>query len=216
MKRLPIVLCALFVLAACSALDPGPPLAQLALNPALPGAGPGPRLQAQLGVALVETHTALNTARIVAINSRHIQYLPDVQWASPAPRIMQLLLIRALGNTRRFAGIGGETNISFSDYQVFSFLDSMAVITDRGQGMPEPPYVQISLGMQTVARNGRVVDYTEVRAASAAMSMRIADLQDAFEDALGSLLKEATDWVLKTVEKAEAAKQAADGFKRTG
>ncbi len=206
------LLCALWALPACSVLNPGPPLKQLVLNPVLPDMGDGPRLDAQVSVVQIESYAALGTARIAVVNNRQIQYFPEVQWPSPAPQMVQSMLVRGLSDTRRLNGVGSDLTITLTDYQIFCFLSAFDLFIEGGEGADARdeatnPSVHVGLHLKLVARSGRVVDYVSIKTASPAASVQVNDVLDAFGRATGDALAQSVRWTLATVEKAEAEKK---------
>lgn len=209
------LLCGLLMLAlpACGLLDPGPPRSMLVLQPQLPlAAAHTEKLNVQLGVAQVESSSALATSRIAVLSGRQISYLPDIQWADPAPRQIQSLLVYSLAASGRLAGIGGDGNMAFSDYQLRCVLESFHLTADAPQGA----HVSVSVALQLIGRDGRVVDYTRIQAerpcASGTQAAGTHDktdaMLDAFDDALAAVLGDATGWVLQQVAATEASRPA--------
>ncbi len=206
------LLCALWALPACSVLNPGPPLKQLALSPVLPDMSDGPRLNAQISVVQIESYSSLASTRIAVVNNRQIQYLPEVQWPSPAPQMVQNMLVRGLSDTRRLNGVGSDLTITLTDYQVFSFLNAFDVFVEAREEADARDEavratVRVGLDLKLVARSGRVVDYVSIKTASPAASMQVNDLLDAFERATGDALGQSVRWTLATLEKTETERK---------
>lgn len=210
--------CSALLNAGCSILDPGPARAHLLLEPSIqqasgPGASdrPGQILDVQLSVAQVESISALNSSRIAVLHDRQLEYLPDVQWVEPAPRIVQAGLIRSLSASRRLSGVGGDNTLTLADYQLHCLMEGFQVVTEFPQPdvpdvagvMHDGPVARVYLTLHLVHRNGRVLDYIDIIADSPARSMDVRDIQDAFEAALSDALARSTAWTLKTLEAAQ-------------
>ena len=155
-------------------------------------------LARQMVVELPTAPGALMTERIL-IRPRPLQaqYLPDGQWASEAPVMLQTLMVRALEDANAFRYVGRRPLGSFGDFVLISELtDFQAEALPEGEGAT----IRVRLTARVVRESdAAVIASRTFNAAGAATSTATVDLVDGFNTATQSMLRDLSAWVLGTV-----------------
>jgi len=207
----PLALCLLFllswVLSGCAGvLDPGPAPTHLLLAPAMPAPAAGAPLRLQLAVALPETSRMLDTDRIALVlgagAGREVRYYAGAKWTSPAPRLVQRLLVEAFERAGRLDGAAEESAGIYPDYRLMTDLRRFNTRTDGGASVPE---VEVELALRLVdLKTGRIVAFTAVERRVAATGSGLPQVAAAFETAMGDVLARATAWSLDAMAAASS------------
>ncbi len=191
----------LAVLPGCArVLDPGPAPTHLLLAPAMPGPGAGGALHLQLAVSLPETSRMLDTDRIVLVlggaNGREVRYYAGAKWTSPAPRLVQRLLVEAFERVGRLDGAAEESAGIYPDYRLMT--DLRRFNTRMGEG--GVPLVEVELALRLVdLKTGRIVAFTAIGRDCRAAGSALPQVAEAFEIAMGDVLARATAWSLEAM-----------------
>ena len=155
-------------------------------------------LARQMVVELPTAPGALMTERIL-IRPRPLQaqYLPDGQWASEAPVMLQTLMVRALEDANAFRYVGRRPLGSFGDFVLISELtDFQAEALPEGEGAT----ILVRLTARVVRESdAAVIASRTFNAAGASASTATVDLVDGFNSATQSMLRDLSAWVLGTV-----------------
>ena len=155
-------------------------------------------LARQMVVELPTAPGALMTERIL-IRPRPLQaqYLPDGQWASEAPVMLQTLMVRALEDANAFRYVGRRPLGSFGDFVLISELtDFQAEALPEGEGAT----IRVRLTARVVRESdAAVIASRTFNAAGASASTATVDLVDGFNSATQSMLRDLSAWVLGTV-----------------
>ena len=151
----------------------------------------------QLVVEVPTAPGALMTERIL-IRPRPLQaqYLPDGQWASEAPVMMQTLMVRTLEDSNGFRHVGRRPLGSFGDFVLISELtDLQAEAQPEGDGAT----IRVRLTARIVRESdAAVIASRTFNAAAASATTETLDLVDGFNTASQSMLRDLSVWVLGT------------------
>ena len=158
----------------------------------------GERVPWQLIVEEPGTVRALSTNRITLVrDGNSIQYFKDARWTDRGPRLIQARLIETLENTGRIDAVGRETSGLNADIRLKSELRSFQAVYGSGQ----VPTIKVELSTKLVSSKSREVLAAEVFSASSkADSGRIADIVAAFDEALGDVAIQMSDWAFANGE----------------
>lgn len=196
----------LVVLPGCArVLDPGPAPTHLLLAPAMPGPGAGGALHLQLAVSLPETSRMLDTDRIVLVlggaSGREVRYYAGAKWTSPAPRLVQRLLVEAFERVGRLDGAAEESAGIYPDYRLM--IDLRRFNTRMGEGAA--PLIEVELALRLVdLKTGRIVAFTAIGRDCPAAGSGLPQVAEAFETAMGDVLARATAWSLDAMAAAHS------------
>jgi cholesterol transport system auxiliary component len=159
---------------------------------------------------LVDTPVApagLSTARIAMQDSPfELRYFEDAKWTDFAPQMVQSLIIESFENSGRIVSVGREQIGLRSDYQLKSELrefqaeyDSQISADTTSLGPKEPPpWVRVRINVKLVKMPQREIVATQtfdrrIRADSNTM----ANIIEAYDSALGKVLKLIVTWTLE-------------------
>jgi cholesterol transport system auxiliary component len=182
-------------LAACQLPGTGEPPQIYTLSPKSIFAADQPRVEWQLIVEAPISAASLNTARIVVQRSSlQIDYFARSNWSDTAPLLVQTLLIESFENTGKIVAVSREATNLRADYLLKTELREFQAEFD-GSG---PPQVRVRI-------NGKMVRLPERTIIASQTSERViraersdmASIVEAFDEALGKVLKEQVDWALR-------------------
>jgi cholesterol transport system auxiliary component len=186
-------------LPACSAVDllaPAPP--QLyTLSPKTTFPDDAPRVDWQLLVETPIAPAAIDTARIVvARRPMAIDYFADVAWVDRAPQMVQTLLVESFESSRRITAIGREGLALRADYILRTELREFQAEFEPGSDLPFANVRMIARLVRMPERE--IVAIESFQARERAASAAFASLIDAFDTALGAVLRRLVDWTLRS------------------
>lgn len=194
LKRLfPVLaLMAPLALCGCSLLASDPPVLY-DLSPKNTFDDAGPRVDWQLVIEEPTTANSINTDRIaIRPQALEIQYFPGVKWTDRAPALVQTLLVESFENSGRIVGVGRRSIGLNGDYVLTSELREFEA-QSTGTGTAVRVRMVLKLIRQT---SGGIVASTTIEGATTAASDQPGDVVNAFDDALGKVLKRTVVWVL--------------------
>lgn len=156
-----------------------------------------PRADWQLVVEEPVAAGGLNTTRI-ALRSRPIElkYFAGAQWTERAPRMVQTLLVESFENSGKIVSVGRQAIGLRSDFNLKGELrEFQAEYAAAGAA----PIVRVRLNAKIVKQPRRVITASEnFEATAQANSTAMIDVIDAFDVALGKVLRHIVEWSLKT------------------
>lgn len=197
------VLLGLALCAACAGLPKQGPIPSLyALTPKSTFAADLPRVTRQIALALPVTSRALDTDRIATRPSPHeYRYYKDVRWSGNLTAMLQTLLLESFENCGAAAAVGREASILRADYLLLTDIREFQT-DDFG---PDSPKANVRVSFKIVRQpEARIIDAqifsAEIHAGSGAEAVVTA-----FDQALGSVLKQGVDWSLRRIA-ADAAR----------
>ncbi len=154
-----------------------------------------PHVSWQLIVEQPFAAAGLDTARIaVAPDPTRLDYFADVSWSDYAPAMVQTLIVESFENSERIIAVGRDTIDLRSDFVLKTELrEFQAELSGEGQ----PPNVVIQINAKLVRMPQRIIIANQnFRAQARASSNDIPAVVAAFDDALGSVLKDLISWTL--------------------
>ena len=142
----------------------------------------------------------LDTDRIALVlgggAGREVRYYAGAKWTSPAPRLVQRLLVEAFERNGRLDGAAEESAGIYPDYRLMSDLRRFNTRVDEGAA----PLVEVELALRLVdLKTGRIVAFTSLVRQCAAAGSGLPQLAEAFETAMGDVLARATAWSLEAM-----------------
>jgi len=176
----------------------------------LPGQGPAPALyrltpkstfrpdlpevEWQLIVETPVSNASLNTTRIALLHSPvEVEYYASAGWVDRAPVMIQTLLIESFENARRIVAVGRENVGLRADLVLKVELREFEATYQNGD-VPDA-LVTIILKLVEVRRR-TIVAFEQASAQVPAKGDNLTDVVNAFDEALGKVLKHAVEWTL--------------------
>ena len=147
---------------------------------------------------LVDTPVAaaeLDTTRIVLSRSPvTIDYFGDSAWPDRAPLMVQTLILESFENTGKILAIGREAVGLRADYILKPELRHFQAVYDGAAG---PPVAWVRIGARIVKTpEGRIVGQEVFDARVPAQQNRMEAIVEAFDEALGAVMKRLVAWTL--------------------
>jgi len=193
-KRLFLAFAAALTLSGCGLLGSDPP--QLFdLSPKSTFDGTAPSVDWQLVVEEPTTPNAINTDRIaIRPVQLEVQYFPGVKWTDRAPALVQTLMVESFENSGKIVGVGRRSIGLTGDYILSSELREFEASSDGAGGTS----VMVRLVLKMVRQSsGGIIASTTVSANVQSASDKVPDVVVAFDTALGKVLNQSVQWVLK-------------------
>jgi cholesterol transport system auxiliary component len=205
-KVVSIAALAAAALSACSLPDlgSGPPPDLYVLSPKSTFPEDLPSVDWQLVVEEPSTAKGIDTDRIaIAPSQLEVKYLAGSRWADRAPRMLQQLLIQSFENTKKIVSVGRQSVGLRSDYVLKVELREF-----QAEKTPEAgTVVRVRLNLKLVRiALGQIVASQSFEAVKDAKSEGVPDIVQAFDDAVGAVLKRAVAWTLKAGEESKDKK----------
>lgn len=197
-NQLIIAGCAALGLVGCSLPDlgSGPPPDLYVLSPKSTFPDDLPMVDWQLIVDEPSTAKGIDTDRIaIAPSALEVKYFGGARWADRAPRMVQQLLIQSFENTQKIVSVGRQSIGLRSDFNLKTELrEFQAEKTAEGGTI-----VRVRLNLKMVRPAiGQIVASQSFESVKPAKSENVSDIVDAFDEAVGAVLKRAVVWALKS------------------
>lgn len=197
-RRLPI-LALLLALTGCAAL-PGfapPPPKLYRLTPKHTFAANLPTVHWQL---LVETPTAdpgIDTPRIALDTApTNLDYFANVSWVGRLPEMVQTELVESFASSGRITSIGRDTIGLRADYVLETEIRGFQA-EYKGDPKTTVPTVHVRMNFRLVSAASRtIVATTTFDERWPARANRMHDIVDAFDEAVGKMMKRVVAWTL--------------------
>jgi cholesterol transport system auxiliary component len=177
----------------------------------LPGSGPPPRefrvtpkttfeelprVAWSLVVARPEVSPAIDTSRIAVVRSGlEIEYYANAQWVDRPGTMLQPLLVQSFRNSGAIGVVADDRATFRPDFVLNTDLVAFQAVQQQDQ----PPAVRVVIAanlMQMPRRN--VVDATEIGRTVEAQAGDLIAITEAFDDALGKVVKRVVEWTIET------------------
>jgi cholesterol transport system auxiliary component len=200
-RRAAAAVLAMLLLAACTGV--------------LPGAGPAPTLftltpkttfradLAKVGWQLVVEEPlaagGLDTNKIAVMpNALELQYYADARWTERAPRMVQTLLVESFENTGKIVAVGRQAVGLRSDFNLKSELREFQTEYRTGETAPR---VRVRLNVKLIEQpRQEIIASQNFEHVEQPKSAAMPDVIDAFDEALGKVLRRTVEWTLATAE----------------
>jgi len=188
----------------------------------LPGAGPSPRLYRltpkstfpdgtpsvdwQLLVETPYASASLNTLRIGLMPApTQFDYYALANWTDRAPLMVQSLIVESFENSGRIVAVGRDAVGLKPDFILKTDMREFQAEAYRTPGVHEP---RIAFGLKLVEMPDRlIVASTSIERRATASPEKLSGIIEAWDEALGSALKEMVSWTLEAGEAAWTAKR---------
>jgi cholesterol transport system auxiliary component len=195
-RRTSIAALLAFALAGCSlpSLGSGPPPDLYILSPKSTFPDDIPTVKWQLVVEEPSSARGIDTDRIaIAPTPLEVKYFAGARWADRAPRMVQQLLIQSFENTHKIVSVGRQSIGLRSDFVLKAELREF-----QAEKPPEGgTVVRARLNLKLVRPAlGQIVASESFESVKPAASENVPDIVQAFDDAVGAVLKRAVSWSL--------------------
>jgi cholesterol transport system auxiliary component len=189
------------VLAACEGVLPGqgPPPRLFVLTPKSTFPESLPTVDWQLIIEVPVAATGLDTTRISLQRSpvEH-EYYARANWTDRTPTLVQTLLVESFENSRKIVAVGRESLGLRADFVLKSELREFQAEFDRS-APGTPPAANVKLGLKLVQMPERaIVGSRNFEHRIPASTDTLEAIVDAFDVALGKVLKDVVSWTLIT------------------
>lgn len=126
-------------------------------------------------------------------NGSSLAYIAGARWISPAPRLLQSLVIDTFNaNNAQLAPTRADDGVR-ADYELRLDMQEFEAIYDRGEGVA--PLIRVRISARLVAEQGRQFAGARVVTAEArATNNRTSDIVAAFDNAAQAASREIADW----------------------
>lgn len=181
---------------ACSGLLPGqgPPPALYRLTPKSTFRPDLPHVEWQLVVETPVSNASLNTTRIALQQSPvEVEYYANAGWIDRAPAMIQTLLIESFENTDRIIAVGRENVGLRADLVLKVELREFETVYNNGD-IPDALVTMIFKIVEIPRR--AIVGFKRITAQVPAQGESLIDVVEAFDAALGKVMKRAVEWTL--------------------
>lgn len=201
LARALIIVVAAGLLAGCDGLLPGsgPPPVLYTLTPKSKFNLQIQSVPYQLVVEEPLAAGGLNISRIALREGpRRLDYFAGVQWTERAPRMVQTLLVESFENSGRIVAVGRQAIGLRSDYNLKSELREFQAEYDPAGG---PPRVRVRLNMKLIKQPRRnIIGNQSFEAVIPAADTSMSAIINAFDDALGKVLKQSVQWTFSVAQ----------------
>jgi cholesterol transport system auxiliary component len=197
---------ALFALTACADLLPGqgPPPRLFVLSPKNTFPPDLPTVDWQLIVQVPTAAASLDTTRISLQRATHeYQYYAASNWTDRAPTLVQTLIVESFENSQRIVAVGRESIGLRADFVLKTELREFeASYLNSAPG--GPPEVIVRVVAKLVQMPQRTIVGSQSFGAKIIAEQDAMDsIVNAFDEALGKVLKQLISWTLETGQEAE-------------
>jgi len=141
--------------------------------------------------------SGLDTEKIaVRETPLRLRYYAGARWAEPAPQMVGKLMVGAFDNAARLAGVG-ESSVSLNPkYRLNTRLAEFEAVYPEGANVPE---ARVRLEATLTRELGQqVVGSKTFGASRQAASAAVADVVQAYDQALDAVLRDLVAWTLQT------------------
>lgn len=192
------------LLTACGGFLPGqgPPPRLFVLTPKSTFSDDLPTVDWQLVIEVPAAAASLDTTRISLLRSAmEHEYYARASWTDRAPTLVQTLLVESFENSGKIIAVGRESLGLRADYVLKSELrEFQSVYLDP----TKPPEAYVRLGVKLVKMPERaIVGSRSFDSRIKAKTDTMEAIVEAFDTALGKVLKLLVGWTLVTADEIE-------------
>lgn len=169
-----------------------------------------PRLRQQIVVQEPTANAAVNSDRIsVQPTPLQVKFLPGVRWIDTAPAIVQTLLIESYENTDKVDAVGRSAVSLRADYLIVTDLREFQAQLRPESGPDTPLIVDVTMNMKVVeAVEDRIIASRSFESVVDAASDSPEDIAEAFDGALGRVMRNSVEWSIRRMHSHTARKLA--------
>jgi cholesterol transport system auxiliary component len=203
-RRSLLLAAAALPLAGCGGLIPqAPPSNIYNLSPKTTFPDSLPKVDWQLVVEEPYAAGGLDSHKIaIYTNPYEVKYYAEARWAERAPRMVQTLLVESFENTGKIVSVGRQSVGLRSDFNLKSELREFQAVLKTGQTAPE---VIVVLQAKLIAQpRQQIVASATFERRAVAKTGSILAVVEAFDDALGKVLRDTVQWAMTTGKKEPA------------
>jgi cholesterol transport system auxiliary component len=157
-----------------------------------------PQVSRQLLVDTPIAPAEIDTARVALTRSpTTIDYFANAAWSDRAPAMVQSLLIESFEQTGKIPSVARDSAVLRADYILMPELRRFEARYQNGEA---PPTVLVRLLVRLIKMPERLIigeDLAEGRETAAANNMDA--IVEAYNEALGSVMKRLVTWTLRTM-----------------
>ncbi len=197
-------LAVLLVLSGCGALLPGsgPPPKLYRLTPKSTFDVNVPSVDWQLVISPPAAQGAIDTTRIaLAPSATRIEYYADAGWTDRMPLMLQALVLESFENSGKIVAVGRRAIGLRSDYELRTDVREFQAEYYSHPGQPQscaatPTCIDVIINAKLIYTPQRTIVATRDFAGYAASQDDLVSIVEAFDEALGTVLKDLVGWTL--------------------
>lgn len=200
MLRWAVCAAAAVALSACSAISAldsaGEPTDLYTVTPKSTFDSDLPDVYWQLAVEVPVAAASLNTGRIaLQMTPTSTDYYAKVAWTDRAPLMVQTRIVDSFENTRKIVAVARESIALRANYVLQPDLRNFEAMYFYGQ----PPIVKVRIITKLVRMPDRqIIGVASFERCVRVRSDKVPKVVEAFDQALGSVIKRLVTWTLKT------------------
>ncbi len=155
-----------------------------------------PKVDWQLAIDIPEAPGSLNTSRIaLKPTNTSIDYYAGVIWADAAPKLVQSRLVESFDNTGKIISVARESAALRSDFLLLTDLREFTAVYETEGAAPT---IQVRLNAKLIKMPQRdIIAGKTFFAKVPAKTDQINAIIEAFDAALGKVLKRTVEWTLQ-------------------
>ncbi len=155
-----------------------------------------PNVYWQLAVEVPVSAASLNTGRIaIQMSPTSTDYYAKVAWTDRAPLMVQTRIVDSFENTRKIVAVARESIALRANYVLQPDLRNFEAMYFYGQ----PPIVKVRIIAKLVRMPDRqIIGVASFERCVRARADKVPKVVDAFDQALGSVIKRLVSWTLRT------------------
>ena len=155
-----------------------------------------PNVYWQLAVEAPVAAASLNTGRIaIQMTPTLTDYYAKVAWTDRAPLMVQTRIVDSFENTRKIVAVARESIALRANYVLQPDLRNFEAMYFYGQ----PPIVKVRIIAKLVRMPDRqIIGVASFERCVRARADKVPKVVDAFDQALGSVIKRLVSWTLRT------------------
>lgn len=200
------MLCAMFMISAllssgCSILNPGPAPDRIQLHVKNPENYNEANLPFQLMVSRPEMGFDLDTDNIALVfDGNFVRYLREANWASPAPQLVQRMIIDNLEGSKSLAGVVDE---SVGIYPRYRLVVNVRAFQFNYRDAKSAPQAEIMFNLRLVdTTESAIIATTSIKHSTQAGNGSLVSMIQAMETAMSAVLDETNAFVINALESA--------------
>jgi cholesterol transport system auxiliary component len=158
-----------------------------------------PRIESQLVIEVPIVSEGLDTHRIALRRSAFtLDYYASARWTERAPRLVQTMLVESFENTSRIVSVARRGTDLRADYTLKTELREFQAEYGAADA---PGTVRVRLNAKIVALPRRaIIASVTVERTVDATGTNMEDVVEAFDEALGKVMRSVIEWTLEIVD----------------